>query len=47
LSYLEAGQPNKVIVRHLDMAEATVKVHLKAQDQGRQPDPSGGLEPEP
>jgi two-component system nitrate/nitrite response regulator NarL len=30
LSCLEAGQPNKVIARNLDMAEATVKVHLKA-----------------
>ncbi len=29
LRCLEAGQPNKVIARNLDMAEATVKVHLK------------------
>ena len=30
LDCLELGLPNKVIARNLDMAEATVKVHLKA-----------------
>jgi two-component system nitrate/nitrite response regulator NarL len=30
LHCLESGAPNKVIARQLDMAEATVKVHIKA-----------------
>ena len=30
LRCLESGSPNKVIARQLDMAEATVKVHIKA-----------------
>jgi two-component system, NarL family, nitrate/nitrite response regulator NarL len=30
LRYLMAGEPNKVIARILDVAEATVKVHIKA-----------------
>jgi two-component system nitrate/nitrite response regulator NarL len=30
LNCLEMGLPNKVIARNLDMAEATVKVHLKS-----------------
>jgi two-component system nitrate/nitrite response regulator NarL len=30
LNRLELGLPNKVIARNLDMAEATVKVHLKS-----------------
>ena len=30
LTCLVSGQPNKTIARNLDMAEATVKVHLKA-----------------
>jgi two-component system, NarL family, nitrate/nitrite response regulator NarL len=30
LTCLECGLPNKVIARNLDIAEATVKVHLKA-----------------
>jgi two-component system nitrate/nitrite response regulator NarL len=30
LSYLRQGAPNKLIARHFDVAEATVKVHVKA-----------------
>jgi two-component system, NarL family, nitrate/nitrite response regulator NarL len=30
LSHLVAGQSNKLIARHLEIAEATVKVHLKS-----------------
>jgi two-component system nitrate/nitrite response regulator NarL len=30
LRHLTQGSPNKVIARHLDVAEATVKVHIKA-----------------